>query len=72
MCLGNRQSCPANMVLICFQSSGKLFSSEKKGEEEHFSERERERKKYFVEGELRGPVANPEQITGKQNQLVEE
>ena len=37
------------------------------------SEREEKKiNKYFAEGELRGPDANPEQITGKQNQLVGE
>lgn len=43
MCLGNRQTCPANMVLICFQSSGKLFSSKKEGGG-NISLREREKK----------------------------
>lgn len=37
------------------------------------SEKERKKiNKYFAEGELRGPDANPEQITGKQKQLVGE
>jgi len=35
------------------------------------SKRDR-KKKYFAEGELRGPDANPEQISRKQNQLVGE
>lgn len=65
--------CPANMVLICFQSSGKLFSSKKRGRGENFSQSKKKKiNKYFAEGELRGPDANPEQITGKQNQLVGE
>lgn len=72
MCLGNRQTCLANMVLICFQFGDKLFSS-KKGGGGNIFHRKREKKiinKYFAEGELRGPDTNPEQITGKQNQLV--
>lgn len=40
MCLGNRQTCPSNMVLICFQTSGKSFSSKKEEGGTFFSERE--------------------------------
>lgn len=73
MYLGNRQTCHANMVLICFQSSGKWFSSKReKGGNISLREREKKINKYFAEGELRGPLANPEQITGKQNQLAGE
>lgn len=76
-CLGIKQTSSANMVLICFQSTGKLFSLKRGWVRVEagalVSEKERKKfNKYFAEGELRGPDANPEQITGKQKQLVGE
>lgn len=76
-CLGIKQPSPANMVLICFQSTGKLFYLKRGWDRVEggalVSEKERKKiNKYFAEGELRGPDANPEQITGKQKHLVGE